>query len=271
MMHHEATHEPPHEASGPPVEDRGPTFDPAAPAVPPPTEFIDALAGLGIELEPREVERMGRYLGFLVDANSRFNLTAVTDPAAMWIRHVLDSLTLLPVLHSADRSENGGAICVLDVGSGGGLPGIPLAIAMPDANVTLLEATGKKARFLAEVTRALGLGNVRIVHARAEDAGQNIAEHRERYDVVTSRAVGPLPTLLELTVPFARLGGIVAAIKGERAAEELRAAKVALHALHVVPLEPLGTPTGTIVLVRKDRATPKKYPRRPGEPKRAPL
>ena len=160
---------------------------------------------------------------------------------------------------------------LLDVGSGGGLPGIPLAIAMPSLSVTLLEATGKKVRFLEAVVAALGLANVQVVQARAEDAGRDRERHRERFDIVVSRAVGALATLVELTVPFARVGGTVLAVKGERAEDEVAEAKQALYALHAHALEPIRTATSTIVPVRKMRITPKIYPRRPGEPKRVPL
>jgi 16S rRNA (guanine527-N7)-methyltransferase len=148
---------------------------------------------------------------------------------------------------------------------------VPLAIVLPEARCTLLEATEKKATFLRGVVAALALTNVDVVAARAEDVGRDRERYRERYDVVTSRAVAPLPTLVELTVPLARVGGVVFAIKGERAVEEVAAAKAALHALHAHALEPIRSPTGTIVPIEKMRATPKLYPRRAGEPKRAPI
>ena len=248
-----------------PEERAGEPFDPGLPALVPPGAFLAHLGATGLELEPAELEPLGRYLAFLADANRKFNLTAVDEPEAMWIRHVADSLTLLPVLASLDAKD------VLDVGSGGGLPAIPLAIAMPGTRFTLLEATGKKVRFLEAVAAALGLPNVTVVAARAEDAGRDRDRYRERFDAVTSRAVGALPTLLELTLPFAKVEGHVLAIKGEKAIEEIAASKRALHALHAEALEPVRTPTGTIVAVLKRRTTPKMYPRRAGEPKRDPL
>jgi len=241
-----------------------PPFDPGVPALAPTPEFLAALDAAGIAPEPADIERFGRFLAFLADANRHFNLTAVDEPAAMWIRHVADSLTLLPVLASLEAKD------ILDVGSGGGLPAIPLAIASPEIRFTLLEATGKKARFLVRVAEELGLGNVTVVASRAEEAGRATG-YRERFDAVTSRAVGPLRTLLELTLPFAKVGGHVLAIKGAKAVEEIAGSKRALHALHAEALEPVPTPTGTIVAVLKRRPTPKAYPRRPGEPKRDPL
>ena len=152
--------------------------------VPPiPAAVAEAIAAMGIELDAGDAERMRAYLGALLAANERFNLTAVTDPAEAWVRHVQDSLTLVPFLASADAKR------VIDVGSGGGLPGLPLAIAMPDARFTLLEATGKKAAFLEETIAALGLPNARVVNERAEVAGQDHHAHRAHYDAVVARAV----------------------------------------------------------------------------------
>lgn len=254
------------------MTERGePSFDPMLPALAPIAAVLAAAESQGIAFEPGDLDRLGRHLAYLRDANRRFNLTAVDEPEAMWTRHVLDSLALLPVIEALREDRGGGALRIIDVGSGGGFPGMPLAVALHDREVTLLEATGKKARFLREVVDALGLEGVVVEQARAEEAGRDRERHREGYDAVVSRAVGPLPTLLELTVPFAKVGGIVLAIKGERAAEEIAESKAALHALHARALDPIRTPTGTIVVVEKLRTTPKLYPRRAGEPKRVPL
>ena len=235
-------------------------------AVPPiPAAVAEAIAAMGIELDAGDAERMRAYLGALLAANERFNLTAVTDPAEAWVRHVQDSLTLVPFLASADAKR------VIDVGSGGGLPGLPLAIAMPDARFTLLEATGKKAAFLEETIAALGLRNARVVNERAEVAGQDHHEHRAHYDAVVARAVARLNTLAELTVPFAREGGAVLLIKGQQAEAEVAEAKQSLYRLHAQVVDLHRTATGTVVVIEKVRATPRSYPRSPGEPKRRPL
>jgi 16S rRNA (guanine527-N7)-methyltransferase len=234
--------------------------------VPPiPAAVAEAIAAMGIELDAGDAERMRAYLGALLAANERFNLTAVTDPAEAWVRHVQDSLTLVPFLASADAKR------VIDVGSGGGLPGLPLAIAMPDARFTLLEATGKKAAFLEETIAALGLRNARVVNERAEVAGQDHHEHRAHYDAVVARAVARLNTLAELTVPFAREGGTVLLIKGQQAEAEVAEAKQSLYRLHAQVVDLHRTATGTVVVIEKPRATPRSYPRAPGEPKRKPL
>ena len=234
--------------------------------IPPiPPDVTSVLATQGIELEAGDADRLRAYLQALVEANERFNLTAVTEPSQMWVRHVQDSLTLVPFIASAEAKS------AIDVGSGGGLPGLPLAIVMPDVRFTLLEATGKKAAFLGETAAALGCGNVAILHERAEVAGQDHHAHRARYDVAVSRAVGRLNVLAELTVPFVREGGTVLCIKGDKAAEEVAEAKQALYRLHAQVADLVRTPTGTVVVIEKVRATPRGYPRSPGEPKRRPL
>lgn len=244
-------------------------------ALPAPPEFVDAAAQAGIEFEPGDVERLGRFLALVLAANAALNLTAIEDPAEAWRKHILDSLTLLGPL-----SELPAGARVIDVGTGAGFPGVPLAIVMPALRFTLLEATGKKCEFLRHAAKELGLTNVEVLAQRAEASGQDRGEktgtgrrgaHRESYDAVVARAVGSLPTLAELTVPFAKIGGLVLLIKGAKAEEELTQAARALHELKAVHEATLETPTGRVVVLGKRAATPRDYPRRDGEPKRAPL
>jgi len=232
----------------------------------PTEEFLSKCATQGIEFDVGEVENLGAYLALLLETNEAFNLTGVTEPAAAWMRHIFDSLTLFPVIGEA--IQEGGRI--IDVGSGGGLPGLPLAITMPAFGFTLLEATGKKAGFLRRVAEELKLSNVRVVEERAEKAGQ-APEHREQYDAAVARAVGPMSVIAELTVPLVKVGGRLFLIKGQKADEELAAAKRALHQLHARHETTIDTPTGRIVVLDKPRKTPAMYPRRDGEPKRSPL
>ncbi len=230
----------------------------------PPDSFRSEADAFGLAFDGGDFEQLGSYLAMLLEANTRFNLTAITDPDGAWIKHIFDSLTLLGYIASAEATR------VIDVGSGGGLPGVPLAIAMPAVQFTLLEATGKKADFLGDVAGTLGLSNVEVINDRAETLGRD-PHHREHYDVVVARAVGRLATLLELTVPLTKLGGHVLTIKGRKATEEISDAKQALHLLHCQVVDTAHTPTGTIVVIKKLSGTAKRYPRRPGEPKRAPL
>lgn len=256
-------------------------------ALEPPEDFLTGASAIGVRFEPGELERLGRYLALLLAANTKINLTAVRDPADAWMRHLLDSLTLLPVLDDAHPDAPPDADTprrVIDVGSGGGLPGMPLAICRPDYAFTLLDSTAKKCAFLQHCVRELELSNVNVVCARAEQVGHDRGEKidrggesflagamRESFDFVTARAVGRLATLLELTVPLARVGGLCALTKGQKADEELREAKGAMHLLHAAHAGTIDTPTGRIVVFEKLRKTPRLYPRPAGEPKRKPL
>ncbi|MHC4990859.1 MAG: 16S rRNA (guanine(527)-N(7))-methyltransferase RsmG, partial [Planctomycetota bacterium] len=226
--------------------------------------FLRDAEAMQLAFDEGDLERLGLFLALLLERNRQFNLTAIRSPEEAWTRHVLDALSLVPVIASCDAGT------LADVGSGGGLPGVPLAIVLPEIAVTLIEATGKKAGFLREVTAQLGLDNVSIVNDRAETVGHAKA-HRGGYDVVTARALGPLRVLLELTLPLARTGGLVLAIKGEQAPREIEEAATALRILRAEVVTQQRTPTGTIVAVRKLAGTPKRYPRRPGEPKHSPL
>lgn len=252
---------------------------PLPPALTPPPGLVEQAAGMGIEFEPGDVERLGLYLALLLDANQLFNLTAIKDPAEAWTRHILDSLTLIALLVELPAGSR-----VIDVGSGGGLPGIPLAICLPALSFTLLEATGKKAEFLRAVAGAMGLTNVSVLGERAECAAQDrgdkqsfgaetrrVGAQRESYDAAVARAVGPLATIAELTVPFVKPGGRVLLIKGQKADEELKEAAGALRLLNAVHAGTIDTPSGRIVVLDKSSATPRTYPRRDGEPKRSPL
>lgn len=232
----------------------------------PTEEFLSMCRDRGIEFAEGELERLGAYLSLLLATNEQFNLTAVTDPAQAWVRHVFDSLTLFPVIN--ETLEDGASI--IDVGSGGGLPGVVLAIVMPTMSMTLLEATGKKAAFLRKVAEDLKIPNIAVVEERAEKAGQS-QQHREMYDAAVARAVGPMSVIAELTVPLVKPEGRVFLIKGQKAEEELAAAKKALHCLHARHETTIDTPTGKIVVLDKPRKTPAIYPRRDGEPKRMPL
>ncbi|MSR18533.1 MAG: 16S rRNA (guanine(527)-N(7))-methyltransferase RsmG [Phycisphaerales bacterium] len=235
----------------------------------PPPEFASALERMHVTLEPHELERLRQFLWLLADCNTRFNLTAVTEPSQMWLKHVQDSLTLLPLLSGADKS--GARLSACDVGSGGGVPGIVLAVVLPACDFTLMESTGKKARFIEDAARELGLSNVRVSHQRAEEAGQDHKLMREKFDVVIARAVAPMNVLLELCLPLVRQGGSFITIKGERASDELALCGRAFGELRARLVSAERSETGTIVVMEKTGKTPRIYPRLPGEPGRRPL
>ncbi len=231
----------------------------------PTADFVRTLAEQHIELDPGDEDRLAVHLDALLEANERFNLTAVRDPEQAWVRHVADSLSLVPFVAEAGVRE------ALDLGSGGGFPGIPLAIAMPEVQWTLVESVGKKARFLQETIERLGLANVRVQQARAEDLAAFKTGVREQMDAVVCRAVGGLASLVELAVPLLKVDGLLLAIKGEKAPEEIAAATRALRELHAEVAATHRTPTGTVVAVRKLAKTSRLYPRGQGLPARKPL
>ena len=239
----------------------------SAPAdpLPAPPEFLAQAAELGIAFEAGEVEKLGRFLALLLHANTRMNLTAIKEPGEAWQRHILDALTLLAPLAELPEGAS-----VIDIGTGGGVPGVPLAIVRPDMRFTLLDATAKKTAFVRAAMDMLGVEHGSVVTARAEQAARD-PQHRDTYDAAIARAVGPMATIAELATPFVKPGGVALLIKGEKAGEELIAAKAALHMLLSAHAGTLDTPTGRIVVLEKMRPTPKAYPRGNGDPKRKPL
>ncbi len=241
--------------------------------------FDHQARALGVPLSTAQIEQFQRYTARLLDVNQRVNLTALRDEAALMSKFHLDALSLLPVIArqvgltpNALREQ---AWRLADVGSGGGAPAIPLAIAWPRLSGVLIESIAKKARFLQNVATTLNLP-LTVIPARAEEAGQD-AVHREQYDLVTARAVAALPVLVELTLPLARVGGLVALPKGPKAPQEVDAAARAIDLLggELAGVAPVTVPgvdeTRTVVLIRKVAVTPSAYPRRPGLPAKRPL
>ena len=219
----------------------------------------DLAARANLPLSDDQHAQLSRYLDLLLEANQRMNLTRITDRAAAEAQHVGDALTLLPHLPKEPHR-------LADVGTGGGVPGIPLAIARPDAQVVLIESTKKKAAFLASAVAALGLKNVTVVDTRAEDAGQS-PKWRETFDVAAARAVATLDWLAEWCLPLVRpKTGKVLAMKGARAAEEVPAAAKAIKLLNggetiVHPVDLPGTEHRVIVEIPKRGRTDGRYPR----------
>ena len=238
------------------------------------TAFEEILAAraaeAGIPLTAEQIGQFSVYHEMLLDWNTRMNLTALTAPEDVAVKHIIDSLT------AYDAALFDGARTLIDVGTGAGLPGIPLAVYVPHLTVTLLDSLNKRVRFLTEVTAAMGLQNVRCIHARAEEAART-AEHRAAYDIAVSRAVARLPILLEYTLPFVRVGGTLLALKGrayaeeqteaQRAAEVLGGGRITARPVHLPGLDDVRA----ILTVTKERQTPAAYPRGGGAPTRRPL
>ncbi|AKU95288.1 rRNA small subunit 7-methylguanosine (m7G) methyltransferase GidB [Labilithrix luteola] len=225
----------PHRPPRPPLK--------APPSVPlaPPAGFTDRLAEIGVSLDDATLAKLGDYLGRLLAMNEVMNLTAVRDAAEAWDRHLLDALTLVPLLAEVPAGGR-----VVDVGSGGGIPGIPLAIACPGIRFTLVESIKKKAGFLSTVSTALGLENVKVRAERAEQL-----DLRGVSDAVTARAVARLDELAPLVLPLIRKGGAAFLIKGQRADEELAEAAPVLERLSATHEKTISTPTGRIVVLRR--------------------
>ncbi len=235
--------------------------------------LIAGAKALQITLQPEHLTAFRTYDETLREWNARFNLTAITDTEGVQVRHFLDSLSCL---HALEASAPLGTCRLIDVGTGAGFPGLPLKILRPQLRLTLVEATEKKTRFLQHIVEQLQLREVQVLHARAEELGQDPA-HRERYDWVVARAVAEMPILMEYLLPLAKLGGRVLAQKGESAPAEVQGGEYAITQLggrvqRIAPVELRGlAETRYLVVVAKVAATPDKYPRRAGMPAKRPL
>jgi 16S rRNA (guanine527-N7)-methyltransferase len=237
-------------------------------------EWQDSLAGgaaeLGLQIDEEQRAAYRLHFELLLAHNERAALTSLSDPGDIAVRHYLDSLTCL-LARDIGPGER-----VADVGSGAGFPGIVLAVARPDASYQLIESTRKRAAFLRTAVQALGLHYVSITAARAEETGQD-PDHRECYDLVLSRAVAPLPVLLEYCLPLLRVGGQFLGQKGPEAQKELDHSGPALSALggQVGQLRSLSLPRQAgrrvLIVIEKTEPTPAKFPRRPGIPAKRPL
>ena len=226
----------------------------------------------GLTLDTRQLGQFEEYYRLLVAANERVNLTTVTAYEEVQRRHFGESLAVAAALYRTGVLRPGQAAHTIDLGAGAGFPGLPIKIAHPALRLTLLESAAKKTAFLEEVVERLVLAEVAVVTGRAESAAHE-STHREAYDLALARAVAPLPVLLELALPFLRLGGFLAAPKGSRAALERAAAAAALQACggRILVAERLPDSPLTLVLVEKVAPTPTAYPRRPGIPAKRPL
>jgi 16S rRNA (guanine527-N7)-methyltransferase len=236
--------------------------------MPPLAELARTLTGL--DLADNQIEAFQVYQRELLDWNSRFNLTAITDPDQINIRLFVDSLTCLNVIPCQ------AGLRLIDVGSGAGFPGLPIKIACPALHVTLLESVNKKAVFLEHIIQTLGLTDIVVHVARAEDIART-EQHRERYDIAIARAVAAMPILMEYLLPLVRVGGKCIAQKGANAEQETAEARQAIATLggRLIGITAIDLPDmpdrHTLVEVKKITLTPAAYPRRAGMPTRRPL
>lgn len=223
-----------------------------------------------INLTDKMLENFQIYTDMLLEYNSFMNLTAITDPYEVKIKHYLDSITLF----CEEKLKEGDK--VIDIGAGAGFPSLPNAIVRGDVNFTMLDSLGKRVNFLNDVVKRIDLKNAAAVHMRAEDGGRD-KSMREKYDVAVARAVADLAVLSEYALPFVKVGGYFLAMKGTAPIEEVERAKKAIKTLggqiekvSEVKIEPLNL-NHTIVVIKKIAKTPSVYPRKAGTPSKNPL
>jgi 16S rRNA (guanine527-N7)-methyltransferase len=235
-------------------------------------QFVpDALTALELHLPEGALAKLAHYLDLLLEANKTTNLTAIRERDAAWSRLIIDSLTVLPGLEPLPADSH-----IIDIGTGGGLPGIPLAIARPDLRITLLDSTAKKVSLLDQFISTLKLANVTAIQNRAEALGHD-KRHRQQYDVAVSRAVGHMSAVLEYSLPLVKVGGRVLAMKGPRLEQELAEAADALDVLgagdlQIVDAYPESFDNDLVIAsIVKERPTPDKYPRNASQMRQHPL
>ncbi len=230
--------------------------------------FLELANKININLTENQLDKFYKYMKLLVEWNEKINLTAITDENEIVLKHFVDSLTALKYIKEDDK--------IIDVGTGAGFPGIPIAIMMPNTKMTLLDSLNKRINFLNEVIKELNLKNVETIHSRSEDCGKDIL-YREKYDISIARAVANLSTLSEYLLPFVKIDGKMICMKGSEVQEELNNSKYAIKELGgEISLQdefclPDTDIKRNIIVIKKIKYTPKLYPRKAGLPSKEPL
>ena len=228
--------------------------------------LIEKANCIGIEISQENAKQFYKYMKLLLEWNEKMNLTAITDPEEIILKHFVDSLTIMPYLSNANT--------ILDVGTGAGFPGLPLKILEDNKEFTLLDSLNKRITFLQNVISELELKNIQAIHGRAEEY---ISQKRESYDIVTSRAVAKLNVLIEYMLPFVKVGGRCICMKSFEIEGELKEAKKAIEILggKIEKVDEITLPTTDIkrkiVIIKKIKNTPNKYPRKAGTPAKEPI
>lgn len=223
---------------------------------------------LGIEVNENQIEMFYNYMNLLIEWNEKMNLTAIIEPKEIILKHFIDSITIKKYLKENDE--------VLDIGTGAGFPGIPLKIVEENSKITLLDSLNKRITFLQEVINKLNLKDIRGIHGRAEEFVKQKGE-REKYDIVTSRAVARLNVLLEYMLPFTKIGGSCICMKANNTEEELQEAEKAINILggKIEKVDKIILPESdierNIIIIKKIKETPNKYPRKAGMPAKEPI
>ena len=237
-------------------------------------KLIEGAGKLGMKLTTRQVKQFELYYRELIEWNKKINLTAITDYSSVQLKHFLDSLTITLALSEEEVARPD--FKIVDIGTGAGFPGVPLRILFPQPRLVLLEPTTKKTAFLHHIIRKLDLQSVEVLNSRAEEAA-HLPAYREQFDLVLSRAVALLPTLVELALPFCRIGGRFIAQKKGEIEQEITGAKKAIAVLggrldqtKKIELDEF-TDARYLVIIDKISSTPSEYPRRTGVPNRRPI
>lgn len=224
----------------------------------------------GIEVNDQMISDLKTYREILVDWNQKMNLTGIEEEKEVFIKHFLDSISAVSNGYIKD------GISLIDVGTGAGFPGLPLKICLQNIKLTLLDSLNKRINFLQEVSNTVNLKDVEFIHGRAEDFGKN-SDYREQYDVATARAVAGLPILMEFCVPFVKVGGYFVCLKGPNANLELEESKMAMDVLGLEFVEKIDIELPNeelkhnILVFKKIKNTPEKYPRKAGKPAKSPI
>ena len=224
----------------------------------------------GIEVNDQMISDLKTYREILVDWNQKMNLTGIEEEKEVFIKHFLDSISAVSNGYIKD------GISLIDVGTGAGFPGLPLNICLQNIKLTLLDSLNKRINFLQEVSNTVNLKDVEFIHGRAEDFGKN-SDYREQYDVATARAVAGLPILMEFCVPFVKVGGYFVCLKGPNANLELEESKMAMDILGLEFVEKIDIELPNeelkhnILVFKKIKNTPEKYPRKAGKPAKSPI
>jgi len=228
----------------------------------------EGLKEFSVDISRSQIDKLFKFKELLKEWNKKINLTAIEDDLDIVIKHFIDSASILPYIEDKDAS-------IIDIGTGAGFPGIPVKILLEDADVTLLDSLEKRIKFLNEVINQLDLKNIRALHGRAEDFGV-LNEYREKFDVAVARAVASLPVLLEYCLPFVKTGGIFIAMKGSNI-DEIADSNKAFDILggELQEIKEIVLPGSdikrNIILIKKLRHTPTRYPRKAGKPSKEPL
>jgi 16S rRNA (guanine527-N7)-methyltransferase len=223
---------------------------------------------IDIDFSVEQMDKLYRYMEILIEWNEKMNLTAITEPNEIILKHFIDSLTILKEIKTGNK--------VVDVGTGAGFPGIPLSIMNENIEMFLVDSLNKRLVFLDNVSRELNLKNISIIHSRAEDFGKD-KRYREQFDIAVSRAVANLSTLSEYLVPLIKIGGKCVCMKASDAEEEINQAKKAINVLGgtIKNIEKFNLPESdigrTVITIIKEKNTPNKYPRKAGIPSKDPI